>query len=94
VPVPTDPILLILTALALWGFWAACVLHDKTAAGSGPRRDPMPSAAGGAVVRSFDALSASDPLATGPVPQQSARSGRVSLDRAGLEWPSSRQVRS
>lgn len=88
-PIPTDPVLLVLTALALWGFWAACVLRDKTAGGVGPQRDPMPSVAVGAAVRSLDALSASVPLATGPIPQQSARSGRVSLDRAGLEWPSS-----
>lgn len=24
-PVPTDPVVLILMALALWGYWAACV---------------------------------------------------------------------
>lgn len=50
-PVSTDPIILILTAVALWAFWLACAVRDrKTDRGAGPRTDTMPSlAAVGAV---------------------------------------------
>lgn len=58
--VPTDPLVIIATAIVLWLFWIACVLRDhRKAAEVGPRRDTMPSDPG-AVVRSLDALSASD----------------------------------
>lgn len=30
-PVPTDPVQLVLLALVLWGFWAACVRRDLIA---------------------------------------------------------------
>jgi hypothetical protein len=57
VPVPTDPVVLILLAVVLWAFWMSCVLRDRMTAdrGGSPRRVSQPASVGTSETRRDDA---------------------------------------